>query len=177
LALGPHLLDVTLRIDDLPAQSSLALKARAPLHHFGRLALFALQRARSSSDFVTELAAWLDEVAQLGRTEQGLEDLALLVRYIQHTTDYEPGSLGQLVHGLGRPVEDTVMTAAERLKAQGRAEGKAEGQAQLLLKLLAFRFGTLPPQVQQRVAQASLEQLALYGERVLSAASLDDVLE
>jgi predicted transposase YdaD len=73
------------------------------------------------------------------------------------------------------------MTAAERLKAQGRAEGKAEGkaegQAQLLLRLLAVRFGTISPQVQQRVAQASLEQLALYGERVLSAASLDDVLK
>jgi Putative transposase, YhgA-like/Domain of unknown function (DUF4351) len=181
LALGPHLLDVTLRIDDLPAHSSAALKARASLHHFGRLVLFALQRARSSTDFVAELAGWLEEVTELVGTEQGLEDFALLIRYIHHTSDFAPGSLRQLVRGLGRRVEDTAMTAAERLRAEGRAEGKAEGkaegQAQLLLTQLTLRFGALPPEVQMRVAKASLAQLALYGERVLTAASLDEVLE
>lgn len=73
------------------------------------------------------------------------------------------------------------MTAAERLraegKAEGRAEGKAEGQAQLLLRQLTLRFGALPPHVQRRVAEASFQQLALYAERVLSAASLDEVLK
>jgi hypothetical protein len=106
---------------------------------------------------------------------------ALLIRYIHHTADFVPGSLRQLVRGLGRRVEETAMTAAERLKAegraQGRAEGKAEGQALLLLKLLTLRFGELPQSAQARVTAASLAQLALYGERVLSAASLEDVLE
>jgi hypothetical protein len=180
LALGPYLLDVTLRIDDLSAQSSAALKARASLHQFGRLVLFALQRARSSTDFVGEFAPWLDEVGQLVLTEQGHEDFELLSRYIHHTADFEPGSLRELVRGLGRRVEESAMTAAERSRAQGRlegkAEGRAEGQAQLLLRQLTLRFGALSPAAQTRVAEASLEQLSVYAERVLSAASLDDVL-
>jgi predicted transposase YdaD len=180
VALGPHLLDVTLCIEDLPAQNSASLKARASLHRFARLVLFALQRARSSTDFVAELAPWWDEMELLARTDQGEEDLALLIRYIHHAADFEPGSLRQLVRGLGRRVEETAMTAAERLRAEGKLEGKAEGklegQAQLLLRLLTFRFGTLPPAAQTRVAEASLEQLAVYAERVLSASSLDDVL-
>lgn len=112
-------------------------------------------------------------MTELVGTEQGLEDFALLIRCIHHTSDFAPGSLRQLVRGLGRRVEDTAMTAAERL----RAEGRAEGQAQLLLTQLTLRFAALPPDVQRRVAKASLAQLALYGERVLSAASLDEVLE
>jgi Putative transposase, YhgA-like/Domain of unknown function (DUF4351) len=176
LALGPHLLDVTLRIEDLPALTTASLAARASLHRFGRLVLFALQRARTSTDFVAELAPWRDEMVLLGRTDQGGEDLSLLIRYIHHTADFEPSNLALLVRGLGRRVEETAMTGAERLRAEGRLEGKAEGQAQLLLRQLALRFGALSPAVQTRVAEASLEQLALYGERVLSAASVDDVL-
>jgi hypothetical protein len=180
LALGPHLLDVTLHIDDLPAQTSSALKARASLHEFGRLTLFALQRARTAEDFVSELASWLDLIGQLVRSAQGLEDFGLLIRYIHHTADFAPGSLRQLVRGLGREVEETAMTAAERLKAEGRAEGEAkgrvEGEAMLLLKQLALRFGPLPAEVHTRVSSASVEELARFGERVLTAGSLDEVL-
>lgn len=84
------------------------------------------------------------------------------------------------------------MTAAERLKeegraegeAKGRAEGKAEGEAQgkiagqaeLLRKQLTLRFGELPAEARTRIADASLEQLEVYAERVLSAGSLDEVL-
>ena len=76
------------------------------------------------------------------------------------------------------------MTSAERLKAEGRAEGEAKGraegklggQAELLLKQLSFRFGELSNDVRAHVTAASLEQLAVYAERVLSAPSLDDVL-
>jgi hypothetical protein len=170
-ALGPHLLDVTLQIDDLPAQSSASLKARASLSQFGRLALFVLQRARASEDFVSELAGWLDVVAEVVATRQGLEDFWLIVRYIHHTADFAPGSLGQLVRGLGREVEETAMTAAERL----RDEGRAEGQAQLLLKQLVLRFGTLPPEVLTRVSAAGPEELSRLAERVLLAPTLDEV--
>lgn len=184
VALGPHLLNVTLRIEDLLGQTTASLKARASLHRFGRLVLFALQRARSSTDFVAELAPWRDEMVLLGRTDQGDEDLALLIRYVHRTADFDPGNLALLVRGLGRRVEETAMTGAERLRAEGRlegkaegkAEGRAEGQAQLLLRLLTLRFGELPPAAQTLVSEASLEQLAVYAERVLSAASLDDVL-
>ncbi|HEX6242481.1 MAG TPA: Rpn family recombination-promoting nuclease/putative transposase [Polyangiales bacterium] len=180
VALGPHLLDFSLRIDDLPAHSSVSLRARAGLHHFGRLALFALQRAHTSAAFVAELARWLDELRELVAVPEGMDDFALLMRYIHRTADFPTTQLCHLVRRLGSRAEEIAMTAAERLKAEGRAEGEAlgkvSGQAELVLKLLSLRFGVFPEQARNRVGQASLDQLAVFAERVLSAGSLDEVL-
>jgi predicted transposase YdaD len=192
VALGPHLLDFSLRIDDLAAESSVALRARAGLPPLGGLALFALQRARWAQDIVAELADWMDPMRDLIATPQGLEDFRLVIRYIHGTADFPLRQLLELVRQLGSRAEEIAMTAAERLKAEGRAEGEAKGraegkaegeargkvsgQAELLLKQLSLRFGELPNDARARVATASLEQLAVYAERVLSAPSLDDVL-
>jgi flagellar biosynthesis/type III secretory pathway protein FliH len=61
-------------------------------------------------------------------------------------------------------------------KAEGQAQGKAEGQAALFMKLLALKFGTLTAETTARVQQASAEELDRWAERLLNAASLDDVL-
>jgi hypothetical protein len=61
-------------------------------------------------------------------------------------------------------------------QAQGKAEGKAEGQAALFMKLLALKFGALTAETTARVQQASTEELDRWAERLLNAASLDDVL-
>jgi hypothetical protein len=80
------------------------------------------------------------------------------------------------------------MTAEETLKqslnraraaswAEGYVEGWAEGQVELLVKQLAFRFGTLLAHVRRRLAEATKGQLAAYAQRAMSAESIDDVLE
>ncbi|MCZ7687696.1 MAG: DUF4351 domain-containing protein [Sandaracinaceae bacterium] len=61
-------------------------------------------------------------------------------------------------------------------KAEGRAEGEAAGRAKLLVKLLQLKFGALPAELHDRIASASIEELERWGERVLSAATLEDVL-
>ena len=64
--------------------------------------------------------------------------------------------------------------------AEGRAEGVAEGiekgQAELLLRQLELRFGVLPDAVRDRVRDASAPELEAWAERVLTAASIDEVL-
>lgn len=45
----------------------------------------------------------------------------------------------------------------------------------LLLRLLALRFGTLPAEVHTRISSASADELERFGERVLTANSLDEV--
>lgn len=178
--------------DDLAAQDGVALRARAGLPVFGQVTLFVMQRAPTARDFVSELADWLDPLRRLLVTAQGLEDFELVIRYIHQTADFPPQQLRKLVRQLGSRAEEVAMTAAERLRAEGRAEGEAKGKAEgeakgraegklggqteLLLKLLSLRFGELPDDVRARVAAASLEQLAVYAEQVLSAESLDDVL-
>ncbi|HEU4412187.1 MAG TPA: DUF4351 domain-containing protein [Polyangiaceae bacterium] len=61
-------------------------------------------------------------------------------------------------------------------KDQGLIEGRLEGEAKVLLKQLALRFGPVPEGVEARVRSASEAELDRWAERVLTAASLDDVL-
>ena len=66
-------------------------------------------------------------------------------------------------------------------EAQGRAEGQAEGlvqgRAELVLRLLARRFGEVPQAVQTSLRHADIEALDRIGERLLTARSLADALD
>lgn len=55
------------------------------------------------------------------------------------------------------------------------AQGKAEGAVELLLRQMKLRFGALGEETVARVQSASAAELDLYGERVLTATSLDAV--
>ena len=77
------------------------------------------------------------------------------------------------------------MTAGQQLIEQGRQEGhqegrregRREGECAVLLRLLRRRFGTaVNADIEQRIATASIEQIDLWTERVLSAATLTDLL-
>ena len=57
------------------------------------------------------------------------------------------------------------------------AKGEAKGKAELLLKLLGLRFGAVSAEVRTRVEQARVEQIDAWAERVLTAGTLDEVLE
>jgi hypothetical protein len=65
---------------------------------------------------------------------------------------------------------------ARRYYGQGKAEGKAEGRVEIILKLLALRFGLLTEAVQARVHSAQDAQLDAVTERVLTAQTLEEAL-
>jgi hypothetical protein len=67
------------------------------------------------------------------------------------------------------------MTTADMLRAEGEAKGRVEQAARMLVRLLTRRFGAVPEAVHARIDRASLEQLDIWSERVLDAATLDDV--
>ena len=52
-----------------------------------------------------------------------------------------------------------------------------QGRAATLLKLLTRKFGTLDTSLRQRIEKASEIELDAWTERVLFAASLDEVLK
>jgi hypothetical protein len=64
-----------------------------------------------------------------------------------------------------------MLTIADKL----RAEGRSEGQRKLVLQQLARRFGTLPPEIEERVAKAEMSELQDWAMRLLDARSLDQV--
>ncbi len=62
-------------------------------------------------------------------------------------------------------------------RRKGLQEGRQEGEAMLLLRLLERKFGDLPASVLERVESADSGRLLEWGERVLTASSLQEVLE
>ena len=65
---------------------------------------------------------------------------------------------------------------ARRYYGQGKAEGKVEGRMELILKLLALRFGPLPDAIQTRVRSAQDAQLDAVAERMLTAKTLEEAV-
>jgi len=70
---------------------------------------------------------------------------------------------------------DIMQTIADMLKdeglAEGRVEGLAEGKGKSLMRLLERRFGTLSPDVRERIAAANLDQLDRWFDLALDADS------
>jgi hypothetical protein len=66
---------------------------------------------------------------------------------------------------------------AKKYVAQGKDEGRKEGERALLLRQLRARFGELPATAVARVESAESALLERWGERVLSAKTLADVLD
>jgi predicted transposase YdaD len=60
-------------------------------------------------------------------------------------------------------------------EARGKAEGKAEGKRDTLTRLLTRRFGPLPEWAAHRLSAGTVEQLDVWSESVLDAATLAEV--
>jgi len=65
---------------------------------------------------------------------------------------------------------------ARRYYGEGKAEGRIEGRVELILKMLAGRFGPLPDTIQTRVRGANDANLDAIAERMLTAQSLEQAL-
>jgi hypothetical protein len=72
---------------------------------------------------------------------------------------------------VGAEAEEAIVTYAEQL----RLEGESRGERRMLLRQLRRRFGEVPQIVVDRVNAAELDQIEVWGDRVLTAATLDEV--
>lgn len=87
--------------------------------------------------------------------------------------------------GSGPVAQEALMTTAEKLRAEGEARGlalgeargRALGEADLLLEQLTVKFGPQDAVVEARVRTASSGQLHTWGRRILTATSVDEVLD
>lgn len=197
-AAAPHLVRFTYLLDDLSEIPDDQLRARA-MTAVGRLVAACFKHARTRPDLIEVLSGWAQVLRDVVSARHGLEALVLVMRYILLVNDHvEPDQLQAFLERVAGPdAKDTIMTAGERLIQQGEErglqrgiqqgvqqgiqqgvqQGVQQGERAMLLRLLRRRFGEeLVRAREARVAAASGEQIAAWADRVLSAATLDELL-
>jgi predicted transposase/invertase (TIGR01784 family) len=201
-ALAPHLVRFRYVLDDLTVIPEDRLRARS-MSPLGRLAAACFKFARTRADLLEILDRWAHVVREVIRAPDGLEALVQVMRYILLVNDQvETEQLQAFLERVAGPdAKDTIMTAGERLIQQGEERGIQKGEERgiqkgiqqgeergiqkglrqgergLLLRLLRQRFaGQVNADIEARVEAASSELIATWAERVISVATLADVL-
>jgi hypothetical protein len=64
-----------------------------------------------------------------------------------------------------------------KLRSEGRNEGRKEGERSLLLRQLRSRFGELTAADVARIEAADIAEIERWGERVLRARTVAEVLD
>jgi len=102
-----------------------------------------------------------------------LENLvAAVIRFELWARQYEQrGKEEGLREGLAKGLQEGRQEGLEK----GLQEGRQEGSQLVLQKLLTKRFGPLSAEVMERIASGSSEQINRWVDRVLDAASLEEV--
>jgi predicted transposase YdaD len=159
-------------LDDLTKLDQTALRAR-PITTPVRLTVRLLRVVPAyRSDATSALSGEdIEDFRDLQRYPDWREILAAFLKYIESGSETPLHRLASLAAQIGPEAEEVYMTTADML----RAEGRAEGAARLLLRQLSRRFGAVPDDMRKRIDGASLEQLEAWSDRVLDAATLDDV--
>jgi predicted transposase YdaD len=173
---------------DLAHQSNADLAARA-LASSQKLALWLLRDARDPARLLANFDVWSPTLSDLGRSQSGLEKLAVLLEYVFRVVDgVTRDILYAKLRALGPSTEEITMTIAEQLHAEGHAKGHSEGlsvglsvghtkgRLDTLRRLLVLKFQALEPAAEARLQAASATEIDRYLERLLTADSLAAVL-
>jgi predicted transposase/invertase (TIGR01784 family) len=196
-AIGIHLLDFDLYTDPLDQdQAAWCFELRDRLRSAVRLGeelelnLIELRKAdrlageRAPSGGSAALAAWVtfmehwQEEALMAQIDYPPVKLAL-ARVRELSADEETRRLALVRERAVRDERSALRTAREEGRIEGvlegKLEGKLEGQAALLVRLLTRRFGRLSESAHARLSMADAQELARWADRLLDAASLEDV--
>jgi hypothetical protein len=185
-ALRPHLPLFRMVLDDLTGATDDELRRRAA-SALARVVLGLLKHARDFGTFYDHMARWVDALGEMHAAPGGAEAFMSVLRYIYLVNDQVPPDrvaerLGRL---LGEGAKEAYVTYGEQLiqqglergLEQGLEQGLQRGQVKLLRKQLEHRFGALSEGTLERLEAAGEQDLDRWAERVLTARTLDEVLD
>ncbi|NCD35496.1 MAG: Rpn family recombination-promoting nuclease/putative transposase [Spartobacteria bacterium] len=177
--LAAYIPDFDLAFYDFSPETDAAIKGEIWL----RLVLHCLQVKNTPED-LDKLVQIIYLFSKLDNEAPALQWMSVIFRYLLQVVDIEPDVLQDLVtQSLSAGKEEMLMTVAERLEKRGEARGLLEGEAKgrnaILSRLLSKRFGlnTLDIRMQERLRNATPEQLDRWAERILDAKTLEEVFE
>jgi predicted transposase YdaD len=152
--------------DDSLPPSELTVLAKTT---FGLLRLAALEELVVAN--AARIAGWLDEVHET----YGYDDYRVLMEYVA-AAGKETGMIEAIVEHTGEGAKRAAMSTLDWLRAKAWQEGCQEGARTLLLRQLELRFGTVPARARAKVRAATPSQVECWALRVVTAASLAEVL-
>lgn len=172
LALQPSF---AVAIDDLGAMDEAALHRRH-LTVQALLPLLHLQQLRRTAATASLLLSWRRLHLRLLGMPGGEAILTKLYSYVAAVSDDDRSRVAAAYGRISKRTEELFMTIAERLRHEGRHEGVHEGRVAALLTLIEQRFGPQPDAVHRHIHAASNATLDVWTSRILTAASLDELL-
>ena len=177
-AVEPYLVQFAYVLDDLSQVSDDELRDGAMMTALAKLVALCFKHARTRADFMQILARWMDVVREVASAPHGLKALAQVLCYILEVSEHvESEALKTLlVREIGPEAKDAIMTVGQQIRQEGIEQGRQRFQ-EVLLRLLRQRFGDeVDAGIERRVASASFDQIETWTGRVLSAATLAELL-
>ncbi len=170
----PHTPGFEMVLHDLPRMDDATL-AQGGIEGLARL---LLARARERA-LLKRLGPWLGLIADaLTERPDATRFVLMQMRYILETNEEvdEQALIDLVTARVGAEAGAATMTAADRLRREGRAEGRTEERRRVLLKLITLRFGPVSDGITARVFDASDAEVEVWIEAILTAGSLADLL-
>lgn len=172
--------DLRFLLDDLAAVTEAELRARrgTVMHRLTGL-LLQFVRPATERDPVDFVHRWRALWRALWRDPRSRSNLFALFSYLSAQLEAPVDRLAAAAALIHEDARDMGKTIADQLREEGmrrgEAKGHAEGRADLLLRLLRGRFGNAADAHAVSLRSASAEQLDRWADRLLAAATLDDV--
>jgi hypothetical protein len=160
-------------VDDLTVQSDDSLRAR-PMSAVGRIMLWCLKTARDAAALRDGMPSWK---ALFGEARHG-PDGAVTLQYVWTylLCVHDDRTLQALDAALDKEQKKD-MSLADLLEKKGIEKGIEKGRRELVQRQLQRRFGPLPDDVVARLQHAGPTDLERWADRVLTAATLAEVLD
>ena len=186
-ALAPLQPRVEPLVDDLDPRSEQEL-LQAPLPPAVRFLFLCLQQARrlGAADLLRAIDRWSVLLRAVESDPSDADPYDLLDAFGWYLVDTSDLTETQVQMAFERHLnhpENQRMTTGQRIRmesrelgrAEGRTEARIEAKAETLIRLLQRRFGPLPQSRREQIAAASVELIDQWTDRLLDAASCDEV--
>ncbi|MGI9322366.1 MAG: Rpn family recombination-promoting nuclease/putative transposase [Pseudomonadales bacterium] len=122
---------------------------------------------------------WIDRILS-GLPEESIiakQTYVYILNAWEMPADELTARLEQAKPGGGDIVRQAIDEFIDMGRVEGEAKGEVKGKAALIVKQLQRRFGSVDPITQERVTQASPDELDAWGMEIFDAKSLDDIFK